>query len=107
VEKPTTSQTGLRSNWMAADLDPATVLLAGMGMVAAPIAMPQVARELFGVDPSSAEFRERYAEQLHRIATYLSGGPHGQAQESDPSGPARSGHGQPSNTGPSNTGPTS
>lgn len=62
---------------VAADLDPAAVLLAGMGMVAAPIAMPQVARELFGVDPSSAEFRERYAEQLRRIATYLSGGPHG------------------------------
>src|SRR5580704_16247307 len=64
---------------VAADLDPAAVLLAGMGMVAAPIAMPQVARELFGVDPSSAEFRERYAEQLRRITTYLSGEPHGRA----------------------------
>ena len=62
---------------VAADLDPAAVLLAGMGMVAAPIAMPQVARELFGVDPSSAEFRERYAEQLRRITSYLSGDPHG------------------------------
>ncbi len=60
---------------VAADLDPAAVLLAGMGMVAAPIAMPHVARELFGVDPSSAEFRERYAEQLRRIAAYLSGDP--------------------------------
>jgi TetR/AcrR family transcriptional regulator len=62
---------------VAADLDPAAVLLAGMGMVAAPIAMPQVARELFGVDPSSAEFRERYAEQLRRITSYLSGDPRG------------------------------
>ena len=62
---------------VAADLDPAAVILAGMGMVAAPIAMPQVARELFGVDPASAEFRERYAEQLRRITTYLSGDPHG------------------------------
>ena len=62
---------------VAADLDPAAVLLAGMGMVVAPIAMPQVARELFGVDPSSAEFRERYAEQLRRITAYLSGDPHG------------------------------
>jgi TetR/AcrR family transcriptional regulator len=61
---------------------PAAVLLAGMGMVAAPIAMPQVARELFGVDPSSAEFRERYAGQLRRIGTYLSGG--GQASNTDP-----------------------
>lgn len=73
---------------VAADLDPAAVVLAAMGMVAAPIAMPQVARELFGVDPSSAEFRERYAEQLRRITTYLSGDPHGQAHASDPSHPA-------------------
>jgi TetR/AcrR family transcriptional regulator len=65
---------------VAADLDPAAVILAGMGMVAAPIAMPQVARELFGVDPSSAEFRERYAEQLRRITTYLSGDPHGRGE---------------------------
>jgi TetR/AcrR family transcriptional regulator len=64
---------------VAADLDPAAVLLAGMGMVAAPIAMPQVARELFGVDPSSAEFAERYAEQLRRITSYLSGDPHGRS----------------------------
>ena len=60
---------------VAADLDPAAVLLAGMAMVAAPIIMPEVARELFGVDPSSPEFRERYAEQLRRIAAHLAGGP--------------------------------
>ncbi len=63
---------------VAADLDPAAVLLAGMGMVAAPIVMPQVARELFGVDPSSAEFRERYTEQIRRIVAHLAGeGPDG------------------------------
>jgi TetR/AcrR family transcriptional regulator len=90
---------------VAADLDPAAVLLAGMGMVAAPIAMPQVARELFGVDPSGAEFRERYAEQLRRIITYLSGDPHGQAHASDPSRPARSSNGQPPNGQPSDTQP--
>ena len=60
---------------VAADLDPAAVLLAGMAMVAAPIIMPGVARELFGVDPSSPEFRERYAEQLRRIIAHLAGGP--------------------------------
>ena len=60
---------------VAADLDPAAVLLAGMAMVAAPIIMPGVARELFGVDPSSPEFRERYAEQLRRITAHLAGGP--------------------------------
>ena len=86
---------------VAADLDPAAVLLAGMGMVAAPIAMPQVAWELFGVDPFSAEFRERYAEQLHRIAAHLSGDlpqstdpppsgdPAGQGRATDPDKQAR------------------
>ena len=63
---------------VAADLDPAAVLLAGMAMVAAPIIMPGVARELFGVDPSSPEFRERYAEQLRRIVAHLGSGPDGQ-----------------------------
>lgn len=58
---------------VAADLDPAAVLLAGMGMVAAPIVMPGVARELFGIGPSSPEFRDRYAEQLRRIITHLGG----------------------------------
>jgi AcrR family transcriptional regulator len=80
---------------VAADLDPAAVLLAGMGMVAAPIAMPQVARELFGVDPSSAEFRERYAEQLRRIVTYLSGGPPRPAQPTGPNAPAPASNSQP------------
>jgi TetR/AcrR family transcriptional regulator len=56
---------------VAADLDPAAVLLAGMGMVAAPLIMPQVARELLGVDPYSPEFGARYAEQLRRIIAHL------------------------------------
>jgi len=58
---------------VAADLDPAAVLLAGMGMIAAPLAMPQVARELFGLDPSSEEFLTRYAEQVRRIVRHLAG----------------------------------
>lgn len=66
---------------VAADLDPAAVLLAGMGMVAAPVAMPQVARELFGVDPASPEFRERYTEQLRRIVAHLAGGTPGGARD--------------------------
>ncbi len=56
---------------VADDLDPAAVLLAGMGMVAAPVVMPQVARELFGADPFSEEFLARYAEQLRRIVARL------------------------------------
>jgi TetR/AcrR family transcriptional regulator len=59
---------------MAADLDPAAVLLAGMGMVLAPIAMPHVARQLMGADPLSEEFRTRYGEQLRRIVRHLAGG---------------------------------
>jgi len=72
-------------------------------MVAAPIAMPQIARELFGVDPSSAEFRERYAEATpphHRLPV---GDPRGHAHAS---GPARSSNGQPSDTQPPNTQPS-
>jgi hypothetical protein len=74
-------------------------------MVAAPIAMPQVARELFGVDPSSPEFRERYAEQLRRITTYLSGDPNSPAQASGPGEPARASDGQPPNPEPHTTKP--
>ncbi len=74
---------------VAADLDPAAVLLAGMGMVAAPIVMPQVARELFGVDPSSEEFRARYTEQLRRIVTRLyADAPGGSGEAGEPSGQA-------------------
>lgn len=71
---------------VAADLDPAAVLLAGMAMVAAPIIMPGVTRELFGVDPSSPEFRERYAEQLRRITAHLAGGPPADRQAGEQGG---------------------
>jgi AcrR family transcriptional regulator len=112
--QPDLDQVGRRqaAQEVAADLDPAAVLLAGMGMVAAPIAMPQVARELFGVDPSSAEFRERYAEQLRRITTYLSGAPPqpgdtplpgdlpGQGQATDPDEQPQPRATQPSGTQP-------
>ena len=60
---------------VADGLDPAAVLLAGMGMIAAPLAMPQVARELFGVDPASEEFLTRYGEQIRRIVARLAGKP--------------------------------
>lgn len=67
---------GQEQGEIATDLDPAAVMLAGMGMVAAPIVMPQVARELFGIDPSTEEFRTRYAEQLRRIVELLAGCTH-------------------------------
>jgi hypothetical protein len=60
-----------------------------MGMVAAPIVMPQVARELFGVDPSSEEFRARYTEQLRRIVTRLyADAPGGSGEAGEPPGQA-------------------
>jgi TetR/AcrR family transcriptional regulator len=46
-----------------------------MGMIAAPLAMPQVARELFGLDPASDEFLTRYAEQIRRIVARLADKP--------------------------------
>jgi hypothetical protein len=58
------------------------------------------------VDPSSAEFRERYAEQLRRIAAYLSGDPplsgdpHGPGQATDPDEQAQSSNSQPSHAQP-------
>ena len=58
---------------VADDLDPAAVLLAGMGMIAAPLAMPKVAWELFGIDPTSEEFLARYGEQIRRIVQHLAG----------------------------------
>jgi len=66
---------GQRTGELADNLDPAAVLLAGMGMVAAPLIMPQVARELLGADPSSPEFGARYAEQLRRIIAHLAAAP--------------------------------
>jgi len=60
---------------LADGLDPAAVLLAGMGMIAAPLAMPQVAWELFGIDPASEEFLTRYGEQVRRIVAGLAGKP--------------------------------
>jgi TetR/AcrR family transcriptional regulator len=72
---------GQEEEEVATGLHPAAVMLAGMGMVAAPIAMPQVARELFGIDPSTEEFRTRYADQLRRIVELLAGCTHpGQVQ---------------------------
>ncbi|WP_431042659.1 TetR/AcrR family transcriptional regulator [Streptomyces sp. P1-3] len=53
------------------DLDPAAMLLLFMGAVAAPIVMPQEARRIFGAEPDSPEFQERYAEQLRRVIRRL------------------------------------
>ncbi|GIG62287.1 TetR family transcriptional regulator [Longispora fulva] len=56
---------------LAADLDPASFMLAMMSMVMAPITLPHIVRQLFGVEPDSPEFEARYAEQLRRIVGML------------------------------------
>ncbi|MGH3241871.1 MAG: TetR/AcrR family transcriptional regulator [Spirillospora sp.] len=58
---------------LAGDLDPAAVMLAMMAMVSAPVTMPLAVRRVFGLDPGSAEFRDRYTEQLRRIVRHLAG----------------------------------
>ncbi|MEV0839044.1 TetR family transcriptional regulator [Actinocatenispora sera] len=56
---------------LADDVDTAAVLLAIRGMVMAPVIMPQLARRLFGTDPSDPEFRWRYGETLVGIIRRL------------------------------------
>ena len=58
---------------LADDLDPAAVLLVVMGMVAAPLALPDLVRKIFGLDPASEEFSDVYSEQLRRIVRHLAG----------------------------------
>ncbi|MEU8345724.1 TetR family transcriptional regulator [Spirillospora sp. NPDC048832] len=58
---------------LAADLDPAALMLAIMAMVSAPVTKPVEVRRVFGLDPESPEFQERYAEQLRRIVRHLAG----------------------------------
>jgi TetR/AcrR family transcriptional regulator len=68
---------------LADDLDPAAVLLAVMGLVAAPVALPGLVRRIFGLDPDSPEFAEIYSEQLRRIVRHLAGRDPAVAEEPD------------------------
>jgi TetR/AcrR family transcriptional regulator len=54
-------------------LDPAALLLIGMGAANALAVYPQLARGLFGADGSSAELVEHYAEQLAQLIGRLGG----------------------------------
>jgi TetR/AcrR family transcriptional regulator len=56
---------------LAADLDPASVLLAFFAAALAPVALPQVARSISGMDPASREFLDHYGDQLGRIVRAL------------------------------------
>ncbi|WP_246618908.1 MULTISPECIES: TetR family transcriptional regulator [Streptomyces violaceusniger group] len=56
---------------LADDLDPAAVLLMCYAVVSAPATMPHAVRQIFGIEPDSPEFRERWEEQLRRIVRHL------------------------------------
>lgn len=56
---------------IAADLDPALLLLVLTGAVSVAVTLPGDVRKATGLDPDSPEFAERYAEQLRRIVRRL------------------------------------
>lgn len=56
---------------LAPDLDPAYVLLALFAAAFAGAALPQMVSSITGLDPTSEEFVNRYADQLARIARHL------------------------------------
>jgi TetR/AcrR family transcriptional regulator len=60
---------------IAADLDPAAVQLAMMGMSLAPVILRRTARRLFGVDIDDPEFETRYGDTLTRILARLADDP--------------------------------
>lgn len=59
---------------IADDLDPGFVRLALMGIILAPVVLPQTARQVTGLDPGSPEFDASYGEQLRRLIRHLGGG---------------------------------
>jgi TetR/AcrR family transcriptional regulator len=59
------------SGELAADLDPAYVLLVLFAAALAPTVIPQIARRITGKPADSPEFLSAYAEQLRRIIEHL------------------------------------
>lgn len=60
-----------REGEIAADLDPAAVQIALMGMTMAPVVFRRTAKRLFGVDIDDPEFETRYGDTLSRILARL------------------------------------
>ena len=58
---------------IAADLDPAYLLLVFMAAAAVGITIPHEVKEMTGLEPTSPEFIERYGEQLRRLIRHLAG----------------------------------
>ncbi|WP_028921935.1 TetR/AcrR family transcriptional regulator [Pseudonocardia acaciae] len=56
---------------LADDIDLATLRLAVLGAISAPVVLPQLACRIFGVPPNSPEFERRYAEGLRTLVRHL------------------------------------
>jgi TetR/AcrR family transcriptional regulator len=60
-----------RAGEIAQDLDPAYLLLLFQGAAAVSVTFPGDVRQTTGLDPASADFAERYAEQIRRVVQRL------------------------------------
>ena len=56
---------------LPADVDARALRLVLYGMVIAPVAMPELVRRGYGVDPDSPEFAADYTEQIRRVLLHL------------------------------------
>ncbi|WP_041625094.1 TetR/AcrR family transcriptional regulator [Stackebrandtia nassauensis] len=74
----------VESGEFAADLDPEALQLVFMGMTMMPAAMPHLVRQLFGVEPNSEEFIERYGKTLRRVLAALADPPKPPKKGSNP-----------------------
>ncbi|WFB11619.1 TetR family transcriptional regulator [Streptomyces sp. LX-29] len=72
---------------LAEEFEPEAVMLMCYALVAAPVAMRHAVGRIYGLDPDSQEFRERYADQLRRVIRRMAGPGPGPAA---PPGPAES-----------------
>jgi TetR/AcrR family transcriptional regulator len=59
----------------AEDIDLATLRLAVLGAIAAPVVLPQLACRIFGVPPNTPEFEQRYTEGLRTLLRHLKSTP--------------------------------
>ncbi|HXT46859.1 MAG TPA: helix-turn-helix domain-containing protein [Pseudonocardiaceae bacterium] len=56
---------------LAADLEPAHLLLALFAAASAPTVLPHIARRIVGADPASEEFLATYTDQVARLVRHL------------------------------------
>ncbi|MEV0650454.1 TetR family transcriptional regulator [Phytomonospora sp. NPDC050363] len=56
---------------LPADIDMRAFRIALIGMVIAPVALPELVRDAYGDDPTDPGFAEEYAEQIRRILDHL------------------------------------